>query len=62
MARRGGSGEDGGGDGDNDDVLVAGARSGGSRGGCDGSWTSSPAFCEQPLERKETPFVLSNDD
>ena len=37
------------GGGDNDGILVAGARSGG-----DGGWTPSPAFREQPLEREET--------
>ena len=59
-----------GGGGGNNDVLMVGARSGcGSGGGgggtdaCGGSgdggaggWTPSPTFCEQPLEREETPF------
>ena len=53
---------------------MAGARSGGGRRGgggteaCgggggrdDGSWTPSPAFLEQPLERESTPFLSSND-
>ena len=57
---------------ENDQVLVAEARSGGSRrgsggsteacgggiGGGDGGWTPSPAFHEQPLEMEETPFFL----
>ena len=48
--------------GDNGDVLVAEARSGGGRSdgteacGGDGGWTPSPALREQPLEREETPF------
>ena len=51
---------------------MAGARSGGDRRGggggdteaCGGggvgddSWTPSPAFLEQPLERESTPFFL----
>ena len=44
---------------------MAGARSGGGRrggggdsGGDGGSWTPSPAFLEQPLERESTPFFL----
>ena len=46
--------------GDNGEVLVAGARSGG--GGGDGSWSPSPTFRELPLEMEETPFRFSNDD
>ena len=57
-----GDGDDSGGG--NDDVLVGGARSGGGGSGtdaCGGSgsdsgWTPSPTFCEQPLEKEETPF------
>ena len=38
---------------------MVGARSGGGRrGGGGGSWTPSPAFLEQPLEREITPFFL----
>ena len=52
---------------------MAGARSGGGRrgrvgggteacggggGGCDGDWTPSPAFLEQPHKRESTPFFL----
>ena len=41
-----------------DGILVARVRSGSCHGGGggDGGWTPSPAFCEQPLEREETPF------
>ena len=52
----------GGGDVGNGDILVVGERSGGGGdgtyacGGGDGDWTPSPTFCEQPLEREETPF------
>ena len=62
-------GDDGGGD-DNGEVLVIGTRSGGGGGGgggstiaCgdDGSWTPSPTFHEQSLEREETHFFFSND-
>ena len=42
--------------GDNGEVPVAGARSGGD--GSDDGWTPSPAFREQPLEMDETPFFL----
>ena len=46
-----------GGGGDNGDVLVTGARSGGGRCGGDNDGCSpSPAFREQPLEREETLF------
>ena len=43
---------------------MMGARRGGGRGGgttaCGGggSWSSSPIFLEQPLEREFTPFFL----
>ena len=54
--------DSGDGGGSNGDVLVVGARSGGSSsGGKDGGWTPSSTFCEQPLEREETPFLFSND-
>ena len=47
-----GGGGDCGSGGDNGDVLVPGARSGGDNGG----WTPYPAFREHPLEREDTPF------
>ena len=70
MVRRSRGGGGGGVGGDNREVLVAGARSGGSRrggvggtevcgGAGDGGWTPSPAFREQPLEMEETPFFRS---
>ena len=45
--------------GGNGDVLMVRARSGGGGDGdsdCNDGWTPSLTFCEQPLEREETPF------
>ena len=60
-SRRGSAARRGGGGG-NGDILVVWARSGSdSGGGGDGSWTPSPTFREQPLEREENSFLFSNE-